>query len=116
MTSWTNRFVLSAALAGAVALLGACADETTGGDESGGGTEEVTQHLESLDAAYAEGGTTEVESHLRALDEAWGEARSDVADSDQVQEQIDSLETQIADQAPPEEVSATVDQITQALP
>lgn len=113
MRRWTNRLVVPAVLA--VALVGACADETTGGDEAEGGTEEVTRHLESLDAAYAEGGTSEVESHLRALDDAWDEAQSDVDDSDQVQELLDSLETQVAEQAPPEEVSATVDQINQAL-
>jgi hypothetical protein len=110
-----NRLVVSAALA--AALLGACAEETTGGDDAGseGGTEEVTQHLESLDAAYAEGGTSEVQSHLRALDDAWADAESDVDDSAQVQELLDSLEAQVAEDAPPEEVSATVEQINQAL-
>jgi hypothetical protein len=116
MTRYRNRLAVSAALAGAVALLGACADETTGGDaEGGGGTEEVTQHLESLDAAYAEGGTSEVQSHLRALDTAWADAESDVSDSAQVEEMLDSLETQIAEDAPPEEVSATIDEINQSL-
>jgi hypothetical protein len=104
--------IMAVALSAGVA---ACGDDTGGGDEAGGGTDEVRTHLESLEAAYADGGTSEVESHLRALDSAWDDAQSDVEDSDSVQQLIDTLETQVDDQAPPDQVSATVAEITQAL-
>jgi hypothetical protein len=115
----TTRWLGLGALVVAVALTGACADETTGesGDsgDGGGGTEEVSRHLESLEAAYEDGNATEVESHLGALEDSWDEASSDVSDSDQVQEMIDSLQSQIDADAPPEEVAATVQQIDEAL-
>lgn len=117
---WTRRmgrgFLLGPGIVAAV-LLGACAEETTGGESEadGGGTEEVSRHLGLLDEAYAAGSTTEVESHLGALEDSWDDAESEVSESDAVQELLDSLETQISDDAPPEEVSATVEDINQAL-
>jgi hypothetical protein len=106
------------ALVLAGALVAGCADETTGesGDSGdGGGTEEVSRHLESLQAAYEDGNASEVESHFGALEDAWDDAASDVSDSDQVQQMLDSLQSQIDSDAPPEEVSATVQEIDDAL-
>lgn len=104
--------VVSAALV--VALLGACGEDS-GGDDEAGGTEEVSRHLDSLEAAYEDGGSSEVDSHFQAIDGIWDDAMSDAADSAQAEELRSTLESQVDADAPPQEVSATVDELKQAL-